>query len=403
MSVHSILSPSSAHRWTACPGSIEAQRNKKDTAGAAAQEGTAAHELLEMCIISDTKPESYMGHQFMPGFPVNENMCDAVNVALDYIQSFLDVDPDLELFTEQRLEIGERIGLERGVYAGTVDLVLINRKAHKLYVFDYKHGANVIVDVENNEQLLSYVAGVLNKHWDEFEPEEIVMSVIQPRARGGDKIKEKTYKRTEVIKWLESIREPALLALDPTAPRAAGDHCQFCKADKSCAERADWVLNKGFRAALGDFAHLINPMETKPIEFVKRLPVKGDMTEEQLGIAMEQGAVLSKWFTDVKAEALERAQAGKVIPGWSLQPGTSKREWADEADARKWLVERLDPKDIEVKSLISAPQAEKVLREKGLLEKKVTIQTIAGKVVELKEGNKVLKQDKEITDFDDIV
>ena len=44
---HSKLSPSSAHRWMACPGSVRLEAQFPDESSPYAKEGTTAHELVE--------------------------------------------------------------------------------------------------------------------------------------------------------------------------------------------------------------------------------------------------------------------------------------------------------------------------------------------------------------------
>ena len=50
MAQHSVLSPSGAHRWMRCPGSIAAESGMPDTSSKYAAEGTAAHELASKCL-----------------------------------------------------------------------------------------------------------------------------------------------------------------------------------------------------------------------------------------------------------------------------------------------------------------------------------------------------------------
>ena len=50
---HAVLSPSSAHRWIACPGSVAlvATAGAPDTGSVSADEGTAAHEMAERILL----------------------------------------------------------------------------------------------------------------------------------------------------------------------------------------------------------------------------------------------------------------------------------------------------------------------------------------------------------------
>ena len=50
MTAHAKLSASGSHRWAHCPGSVKAESGINDRKSAAADEGTAAHELGEFGI-----------------------------------------------------------------------------------------------------------------------------------------------------------------------------------------------------------------------------------------------------------------------------------------------------------------------------------------------------------------
>lgn len=50
MSKHALLSPSSAHRWCNCPGSVALTKDLPNVSSPYAEEGTRAHRLAELAL-----------------------------------------------------------------------------------------------------------------------------------------------------------------------------------------------------------------------------------------------------------------------------------------------------------------------------------------------------------------
>ena len=64
---HAKLSPSGAHRWMACPGSIVLESNIPDKGSVYADEGTAAHELAAWCLKDNMDPSNYLNEKISVG------------------------------------------------------------------------------------------------------------------------------------------------------------------------------------------------------------------------------------------------------------------------------------------------------------------------------------------------
>lgn len=75
---HAKLSPSSAHRWIACPGSVWLSEDAPKTTSAYAEEGTKAHEIGASCLTFDTRPDELTD---------DEEMAEAVAVYVNLVRA----------------------------------------------------------------------------------------------------------------------------------------------------------------------------------------------------------------------------------------------------------------------------------------------------------------------------
>ena len=82
MTTHAKLSASGAHRWLACPGSVKAEDGIPDVTSTFAQEGTAAHELGEIALVSGTDCADMIGVPLIENnaYTVTHEMAEAVQV-----------------------------------------------------------------------------------------------------------------------------------------------------------------------------------------------------------------------------------------------------------------------------------------------------------------------------------
>src|SRR5580765_6327818 len=103
ISEHTYLAPSSSERWINCPGSAAAHQAAVTLAGGEqavtnidSATGTAAHNLLENCVLSGMIPaSSFLGcvvysDAVFGNFVVDDDMVDAVQDALDWIEEYLE-------------------------------------------------------------------------------------------------------------------------------------------------------------------------------------------------------------------------------------------------------------------------------------------------------------------------
>jgi len=66
MAQHAKLSPSAAHRWMNCPGSVRMSEGELNLGSPAAMMGTAAHRIIEVMIGTGKRDASkYLGCQIL--------------------------------------------------------------------------------------------------------------------------------------------------------------------------------------------------------------------------------------------------------------------------------------------------------------------------------------------------
>ena len=151
---HALLSPSGAHRWISCHGSLALESAYPRSSSKYAAEGTAAHSLAEMCLTSDTSPnaEAFIGKVIEAdgmSFTVDADMARHVNT---YVSAILSMAEGNTLLVEQRLAFGARIGQPDEIAFGTSDAVIL--ADGELQVHDLKYGMGVRVDAEERLILL---------------------------------------------------------------------------------------------------------------------------------------------------------------------------------------------------------------------------------------------------------
>lgn len=318
---------SRAHVWAFCEPSEQLTRDAKSPfkrQSAEAAEGVAIHAAIHARFGGpDLTPDM---SDILAASDDAQAVVDFCVQVVEHVKSAQAGIPDLHFetvadYADDRLKIAAR-----------PDLVLLDHKANKLTVIDYKTGY-VPVEAEGNEQLKIYAHAFAHKH--NLAPASIEGIIVSPRL--------------STVEYAEITYDPNFFAnlanrLEKKAGKfVVGAHCKNCQALTTC---------KLFRETAIKYyePHLRDGLTSRPEEWQKL-------------IAIARPA--KKFFEEILDEAKNYLEMGGAIDGVGLTKSAGKRAWFREitpdAIAEKIgvpLAKLIDPPKIK-----SPAQAEKLLKK----------------------------------------
>lgn len=383
MTSHAKLSPSSAHRWLNCAGSMILEKDFPDSSSEHAELGTAAHFLASECLEQGKDATDFLNRQIylVNGVAHWWERPETINISTFYtvdlemtenIQKYLDAvrsqSEGNQLLVEQRVSFGSRIGSENAF--GTADVIILT--ADEIQVHDLKYGRGVKVDATGNEQLNLYGIGALEEFGMLGEYKQIRKVIHQPRIGHHS---EEVVTIAELEEFEQKVKNGVAhiraleIGLEDGDGGAIADfegsfnpgekQCQWCKAKAVCPALANHLME----TMLGEFENLDEvDLQTAVPEATAQIV---SYENDRLSKFYAAIPLFENWIKAIDAAVHEKLHAGEVVPGFKLVEGRKgSRKWSDDKEAEELFKSmRLKTEQMYDLKVISPTTAAKLQKE----------------------------------------
>ena len=297
--LHAKLSASGSATWLNCPGSINACKDAISKTNSAAEEGTLAHELADICLKAGEDSEIHIGLTIL-GKVITKEMATYVQEYLDYVRSF--EDNYTRLLTEQRVDFSKYI--PNGF--GTMDAAVVSIRSSTAHIFDLKYGFNEVSPVENTQGML-YAIGLYLDHSWLYDMKTFVIHIVQPRIKNFS-----SWEITleDLIKFAEYASERAAMVLDPNAKRVAGEkQCRWCDVSGNCKTE-----DKYLQDIIGSEFDKLDEVEVTGLD------------NSRIRLILDNKKAIESFLEKVEENAFDKLTNGEELPGYKIVEGRSDRK-----------------------------------------------------------------------------
>lgn len=337
---HSEFSPSQLNRIIQCPSSVQLYRElvqyKDGPSSSYAEEGTLLHSYMERAI-----------HEEDLSFISDSEHRAAVKAARDYVWSQTPNNFDsCTVLQEESIEVP---GVPQ--VFGIADLIVHNLEDNELHLFDYKFGAGIWVDPEDNPQFMAYMLGAIQAT-DMDTTGHLFIHVVQPRM---DNMHYITVSYDHLIKWRDEVLIPAIAKAnsDKNYFGPSESACRFCAVKARCP--ACFKAAQDAAAAIFKLHGLCKDSAVVPMEDVAAF-FKDVERVQQMAKA-------------IKEYFLSELASGRKVPGYKIGYSRGTRKWKDEGAAVEYLGAEYDLGEEMFNTELKSPaQMEKLV--KGLKKDK---------------------------------
>lgn len=227
---HSILPPSGAKAWRRCALWVTMNRTypKGDTQDSL--DGTASHwafaEMLSGRFVIE-------GMSAPNGVVLTDEMIDGANLVIETLA----VNPALaDCIAKNGLHVEEAVTCP-SVHAecrGTPDIWTYSPEHKTLWLPDYKFGHRFVDEFEN-DQLMPYASGILDRLKLNYNETIINFVIIQPRCfYKGKPVRVWSVYASEIIPHIDALADAADAALGPNPVAVTNSECGDCSGRAHC-------------------------------------------------------------------------------------------------------------------------------------------------------------------------
>lgn len=363
----------------ACPGSLALEEQVPNKTSDYAEEGTAAHFLMEWAFKDNaTFLDIYEGRKTPNGWKVTREMISAVQTFVDTVRAtaakYERLGAKVQILCENRVSFADEMGdaPKSGGFFGTADIIIVAEFKNGdviISVDDYKHGMGVKVYAEDNEQVLSYGLAVAMPFTLAYNVKRVRMAIHQPRLNHMD---EWEVPFSRILEFRDKLQPAAKLSLQLADQFKAGeisvkklekkgylvsgeDQCKFCRAKAHCPV----FVKDSIRKVDEMFDNLEDEPQVAPV--IRRID-KGLVTVDQIekfGRGLDQ---LEDFIRAVRGRLEAELHNGAKLKHFKLVQGRKgNRSWSDTAKAEKLFKKfRLKETEWYERTLISPTTAEKL-------------------------------------------
>ncbi len=381
---HATYSASGSERWLKCPPSIElSKRAPPQVDNDYSKEGTAAHACLEY-MLKNRKNSAAARKFLLNSYP--SAMVGNVDYVFGLITDMAEEYPGAELLCETKVDFSF---IEPGQF-GTLDAAIVEPYG-TLTVIDFKYGAGIAVDVEDNTQMIYYAVCVAEEYGWEFDKVQLV--IIQPRAEhSAGPVRRHVMSMAKLFEWVPIFKKGVAETKNPNAKFVHGDHCRWCPAKTICPEISKKSLAQArivFDEVDGDLA----------------LPVvQSKEVIANLGNILNAAEKIDMWLSEVRAHAAQVLSRGHKVPGWKLVEKRGTRKWLDTERAARDAKAKWGNKAFTTPELLSPAQLEIKFKKKldpNWISKRVTNVSSGFTLVPESDKRQAVNPAKDV--FDEIV